>query len=73
MAITVRLDDDDNAAIRYYARTHNLSVSEFARQSMIEKIENEYDLASIVEYENAMAKGLLVTHSHDDVVRELGI
>lgn len=38
--------------IKNYAALHNISVSELLRQSVMEKIEDEYDLKA---YEKAMA------------------
>ena len=50
----------------------NLSVSELIRKTMLEKIEDEYDLKS---YEESMAayKKNPVTYSLDEVEKELGL
>ena len=73
MPITVRMNEDEANAVRFYARSHNLTVSEFARQAMLERIEDEYDLAAIAEYEKAKAEGTLKTYPHDEVWKELGL
>ncbi len=73
MPITVRMSDEDVSAVRFYARTHNMTLSEFARQAMLDKIEDEYDLAAIVEYEKEKENGTLRTYSHDEVWSELGL
>ena len=73
MAITVRMNEEEQAAVKFYARSHNLTVSEFLRGLALEKIEDEYDLASIAEYEKEKAKGTLKTYSHDEVWKELGL
>lgn len=43
--ISMRLFDWDNTLIRMYLEMLGLEFSAFIRQAVIEKIENEYDLA----------------------------
>jgi RHH-type rel operon transcriptional repressor/antitoxin RelB len=72
MTISLRLSDEDTALIKKYAELNRMSVSELIRQSVIERIEDEYDLKA---YEKAMAehKKNPVTFSLDEVERELGL
>lgn len=42
--ITVRIDSAEKNLVSKYANMHGISSSEFARQSMLEKIEDELDL-----------------------------
>ena len=51
---------------------HGMSVSELMRESVLERIEDEYDLKV---YEEAMAefKANPVTYSFDEVIAELGL
>jgi len=72
MTISLRLSDEDTALIKKYAELNRMSVSELIRQSVIERIEDEYDLKA---YEKAMAehKKNPVTYSLDEVERELGL
>lgn len=72
MAVSLRLNKEDEALIRNYAEMKNLSVSEAIRQAIMEKIEDEFDLK--VYYE-AMAeyKENPVTYTLDEVERELGL
>ena len=44
MTISLRLSDEDTALIKKYAELNRMSVSELIRQSVIERIEDEYDL-----------------------------
>ena len=72
MTISLRLSEEDSLLIKKYAEINSLSVSELIRQSVMEKIENEYDLEmfskALAEYkENS------VTYSLDEVERELGL
>ena len=51
MTISVRLNEEDTKLIRKYAQLNNISLSDLIRNSIIEKIEDEYDLES---YEKSM-------------------
>lgn len=72
MAISLRLNREDTILIKNYANLHNISVSDLFRQAVLEKIEDEYDLAA---YEKAMAeyKEDSKTFTLDEVEKELGL
>lgn len=72
MTISLRLSDEDSALIRKYAEMKKMTVSELIRQTMLEQIENEFDLQL---YEQAMKEFLAnpVTYSLDEVEKELGL
>lgn len=68
MAVSLRLSPDDTALVKSYAQMHGISVSEFARKAMLEKIEDEFDLS---ELDNAIKKWEKdpVTYSHEEAWR----
>ena len=68
--ISLRLSDSDSKLIKSYAALHGISVSELVRKTVLERIEDEYDLLA---YERAMEeyKKNPVTYSHEDVVKML--
>ncbi len=72
MTISLRLNDEDTMLIKKYAEINKLSVSDLIRQTVLERIESEYDLEI---FEKAMAefKQNPVTYSLDDVEKELGL
>ena len=72
MTISIRLNDEDTMLFKKYAEMNGLSVSELVRQSVIEHIEDEYDLKA---YEKAIEeyKNNPVTYSLDEVKKELGL
>lgn len=72
MTVSLRLSDEDLMLIKKYAEINGLSVSELIRQTVIERIEDEYDLKS---YSSAMEafKSDPTTYSLDEVERELGL
>lgn len=72
MTISLRLNDEDTVLFKKYAKLNGITVSELLRQSVIERIEDEYDLNA---YKEAMAefKKNPVTYSLDEVEKELGL
>lgn len=72
MTISLRLNDEDTLLIKKYAKLNKLSVSELIRQTIMERIETEYDLEmfnkAMEEYKNDP-----VTYSLDEAERELGL
>ena len=72
MTISLRLNEADSMLFKKYAELHGISVSELLRRSVLEHIEEEYDLQaykeSIAEYrENP------ITYTLDEVEKELGL
>lgn len=72
MVVSVRLNDADMELISKYAEMNGISVSALLRESVLERIEDEYDLKL---YEEAMAEYLAnpVTYSHEEVARLIGL
>lgn len=68
--ISLRLNDDDNNLIRKYAELNGMSVSDLIRQTVLDRIEDEYDLKAYAEAMEEYRKNP-VTYSHADVVRML--
>ena len=70
MAISLRLSDEETTLIKKYAELNGLSVSELIRQSVLERIEDEYDLKA---YDEALAEYLAdpVTYTHAEVIKML--
>ena len=51
MTISLRLSDEDSTLIKKYAELKNMTVSEMIRQTVLERIEDEFDLTA---YNNKM-------------------
>ena len=71
MTISVRLSDEDSSLIKQYADLKKMNVSELIRQTVLEKIEDEYDLSA---YKKAMEdyNRNPVSYSHEEVKKMLG-
>ncbi len=70
MSISIRLNEQENEMIKTFAKINNMSVSEFIRKAVMERIEDEIDLQ---DYQKAMAdfKKNPVTYSMEEVAKEL--
>ena len=72
MTISLRLNEADSMLFKKYAEMNGISVSELLRRSVLEHIEEEYDIQAckeaIAEYrENP------ITYTLDEVEKELGL
>jgi hypothetical protein len=68
--MTLRINDQDGELIKKYIQMHGLTISEFARQAMLEKIEDEYDLQVLRQ---AMAEDDGVRIPIEELFEEFGI
>ena len=72
MTISLRLSDNDAELIRAYTTMNGMTVSDFARRAMLDRIEDEFDLkeceAALAEYRKNP-----VTYSHEEVASMLDL
>lgn len=72
MSVSIRFNDSELAAIKTYATSYGMTVSECIRRAILEQIEDEYDL-QVFEEAYAEYKKNPVTYTHEEVKKELGI
>ncbi len=72
MPLSVRMNKEDTELSKKYAEIKGLSLSELVRQSVLERIEDEFDLTL---YATALAafNADPETYSLDEVERKLGL
>lgn len=72
MTISLRLNDEDTMLFKKYAEMNGITISELVRQSVVSRIEDEYDLKA---YDKAMAsyQANPTTYSLDEIERDLGL
>ncbi len=72
MTISLRLSEEESQLFKTYANMHGISISEMVRRSVLERIEDEYDLKA---YEEAIAEYQKnpVTYSHEEVANLLDL
>ena len=68
--MTMRVDDADAAIVRKYAKFEGKTISDFIRDAVFEKIEDQEDLATL-RAEIAEDDG--TRYSHEQVLDELGL
>ncbi|MDD7586770.1 MAG: DUF6290 family protein [Mycobacteriaceae bacterium] len=66
--MTVRMNEEDAELVRRFAQFEGVTISDFARNAILEKIEDVYDLQELRE---AIAQDSGERFSIDDVVSEL--
>ena len=70
MSISLRLNDEEDALFRKYAALKKMSVSELIRETVLQRIEDEYDLEAydmaVEEYRKNP-----VAYSHREVIEQL--
>ena len=69
--ITIRLSESDKKLFINVSKEKNKTLSDWARESLLEKIEQEYDEKIINEY--LLNKDQMKFYSNDEVKKELGI
>ena len=67
--MTMRVDDADAAIVRKYAKFEGVTISDFIRDAVFSKIEDQEDLATL---RAAIAEDDGTRYSHDQVLAELG-
>jgi hypothetical protein len=56
-----------------YAKVHGINLSEAIKAAFFEKLEDEYDLKIIKEYEAEKAKGNMEYFTHAEIKERLGL
>ena len=68
--ITMRRDETDAEVVRKYAEFEGKTISDFVRDAVFEKIEDQQDLATLRE---AIAADNDVRYTHEQVLAQLGL
>lgn len=72
MTISIRLNEEDAKLIKSYAKLNKTTISEFVRNAIMEKIEDEYDLDCYYKAMEEFKKNPK-TYTHEEVKRMLNI
>ena len=72
MTISLRVTDEEYAAIKTYADLKGESISDAIRKAIMEKIEDEYDIRAYLRAKEEFEKDP-VTYSHEEVRKEWGL
>lgn len=66
--MTIRMDDNDAELVRKYARFEGVTLSDFARNAIMEKIEDAHDLQGL---RDAIAHDTGERYSLDEILADL--
>lgn len=72
MTISLRLNEEDSLLIKKYAQLNKMSVSDLIRQTVMERIEEDYDKELFAKALEEYKKDP-VTYSLDEVEKKLGL
>lgn len=70
--VSVRTNEEETKLFRSYATLHNISMSEAYKRALIEKIEDEFDIAEMAEEVEKFEKNPK-THSLDELRKTYGL
>jgi len=68
--VSLSVTDQEKVWMESYAKLHGINLSEAIKEAFFEKLENEFDLKAIAEYEADPDKTF---YSHKEVAKELGL
>jgi RHH-type rel operon transcriptional repressor/antitoxin RelB len=71
--VSVRVTEDEKNLMESYSKLHGINVSDAIKEAFFGKLEGEYDLKIIKEYEAEKARGNMKYYSLDEVEKELGL
>lgn len=72
MSFSIRLNEQEEKLFKRYADFHGCSLGEAFKNALLEKIEDEYDIALAEQAHNEFTKDS-ETISHEDLMKELGL
>ncbi|WKY45133.1 DUF6290 family protein [Eubacteriaceae bacterium ES2] len=68
--VSLRVTDQEKLWMESYAKLNGVNLSEAVKDAFFEKLEGEFDLKVVAEYEDEPNK---MAHPHDEVKKMLGI
>lgn len=72
MSFSIRLNAEEEKLFKSYANFHGISLGEAMKAALLEKIEDEYDIALAERAHEEYLKDP-ETISHEDLMKELGL
>jgi len=69
--VSLRVTEQEKNWMESYAKMQGISLSDAVKEAFFQKLEDEYDLNTIREYEKEKAKGNMKFYSLDEAKKEL--
>ena len=71
--VSIRFNDDEEEILKNYIKRKGLNLSQYIKNIIFEKIEEEYDLKSVQEYLKAKSEGTLNLIPFEEAIKEWDI
>ncbi len=71
--VSIRFNDDEDEILKNYVKSKGLNLSQYIKNIIFEKIEEEYDLKLVQEYLKAKSEDTLNLIPFDETVKEWDI
>ena len=71
--VSIRFNDDEEKILKNYIKSKGINLSQYIKNTIFEKIEEEYDLKSVQEYLKAKSEGTLNLIPFEEAIKEWDI
>ena len=71
--VSIRFNDDEEEILKKYVKSKGINLSQQIKNTIFEKIEEEYDLKSVQEYLKAKSEGTLNLIPFEEAIKEWDI
>ena len=71
--VSIRFNDDEEEILKNYVKSKGLNLSQYIKNIIFEKIEEEYDLKSVQEYLKVKSEGTLNLIPFEEAIKEWDI
>lgn len=71
--VTIRLNDEEKEIFQAYAKVYKGGLSTMIKQLALEKLQDEYDLAVITQFEKGIKDGSITIRPYEELLKEIGI
>ena len=68
--VSIRFNDDEEEILKNYVKSKGLNLSQYIKNTIFEKIEEEYDLKSVQKYLKAKSEGTLNLIPFEEAIKE---
>ena len=71
--VSIRFNDEEEEILKNYVKSKEINLSQYIKNIIFEKIEEEYDLKSVQEYLKAKSEGTLNLILFEEATKEWDI
>ena len=71
--VSIRFNDEEEEIVKNYIKSKGTNLSQYIKNIIFEKIEEEYDLKIVQEYLKAKSEGTLNLISFEEAIKEWDI